>query len=45
MSVLGLLYIGLKFIKTLLNRFSRKIRQTTWFRARMCFFGVRNKNL
>ena len=26
-----------------LNRFSRKIRQTTWFRARMCLFGVRKQ--
>ena len=26
-----------------LNRFSRVIRQTTRFRARMCFFGVRKR--
>jgi len=25
------------------NRFSRKIRQTTWLRARMCLFGVRKQ--
>ena len=28
-----------------LNRFSRVIRQTTRFRARMCLFGVRRQNL
>ena len=28
-----------------LNRFSRVIRQTTRFRARMCLFGLENKNL
>ena len=28
-----------------LNRFSRVIRQTTRFRARMCIFGVRRQNL
>jgi len=28
-----------------LNRFSRKIRQTTWFREMMCLFEVENKNL
>jgi len=28
-----------------LNRFSRVIRQTTWFRARMCLFGLEDKNL
>ena len=27
-----------------LNRFSRVIRQTTRFRARMCLFGVRRQN-
>ena len=27
------------------NRFSHTIRQTTWFRARMCLIGVRNKIL
>jgi len=26
-----------------LDRFSRVIRQTTWFRARMCLFGVRKQ--
>ena len=28
-----------------LNRFSRQIRQTTWFRARMCLFRVRKQKL
>jgi len=33
-------FTGLFKRPTALNRFSRKIRKTTWFRARMCLFGV-----